>query len=228
MEVKHVPTHVAFIADGNRRWAKNRNLPTFEGHRRGYERINELVHAGREMGIQIMTFWVFSTENWQRTKKEVGYLMKLFTMMIDKHIKEAHERKTRMIHLGRKDRIPDSLRNKIYKVETETASYTQNYLCVAIDYGGEDELMRTIVKLPRKSTYTREDIFSHLDTHNLPQQEVDLVIRTSGEQRTSGFLPLQTAYSEYIFSPQFFPDFGKEELEKAIRIFNERKRRFGI
>ena len=123
MDTVLIPHHIAIIPDGNRRWARMRNLPTFEGHRRGFERANELIHAGHKMGVSTMTLWAFSTENWKRTKEEVGYLMKLYEVMIDRNIKEAHETSTRIIHLGRKDRLPDSLKEKIQKVE-HSALYT--------------------------------------------------------------------------------------------------------
>lgn len=228
MEEKNIPIHVAIIPDGNRRWAKEHNLPTIEGHRRGYDVANELIHTGHQLGITIMTLWAFSTENWKRTKEEVGYLMQLFEMMIDKNLKEAHREQTRIIQLGRKDRMPDSLRRKIEKVELETVKYNKQYLCVGIDYGGEDEVMRAIKKASQTpGEWTKEKLFSTLDTAALPQQQVDLIIRTSGEQRTSGFIPLQAAYSEYYFSKLLFPDFRSAEFTKVIQDYSLRTRRFG-
>lgn len=228
MNTVTVPTHIAIVPDGNRRWARMRNLPTFEGHRRGFDRANELVHFGHKLGVSTMTLWAFSTENWQRTKDEVGYLMQLYEVMIDRYLKEAHEENTRIIHLGRKDRLPESLRKKIINAEKETLNYVKNYLCVGIDYGGEDEIMRAIKKASLiPGEWTKDKLFSSLDTAALPQQFVDLVIRTSGEWRTSGFMPLQTAYSEYYFSKLLFPDFDSEQLQIAINEYNTRKRRFG-
>jgi len=228
MEQKYIPVHVAIIPDGNRRWAKGRNLPTFEGHRRGYETANKLIHTGHKLGISIMTIWAFSTENWKRTKDEVGYLMRLFDTMIERNLKEAHEEKTRIVHLGRKDRLADSLLKKITKAEKETAQYNKHYLCVGIDYGGEDEIIRAIKKASQTpGDWTQEKLFGSLDTAVLPQQQVDLVIRTSGEQRTSGFMPLQTAYSEYYFSDKLFPDFNSAEFTKVIEDYSLRNRRFG-
>jgi len=227
MEQKNIPTHVAIIPDGNRRWAKEHNLPAFEGHRRGYDIANELIHTGHTLGVLIMTLWAFSTENWKRTKDEVGYLMNIFEM-IEKNLQEAHKEKTRIIHLGRKDRLSDSLLKKITKAEKETYTYTKNYLCVGIDYGGEDEIIRAIEKASQiPGVWTKEKLFDSLDTAALPQQQVDLVIRTSGEQRTSGFMPLQTAYSEYYFSKLLFPDFNSAEFTKVIEDYSLRNRRFG-
>jgi len=148
--------------------------------------------------------------------------------MIERNLKEAHEEKTRIVHLGRKDRLADSLRKKILKAEEETVQYTKHYLCVGIDYGGEDEIIRAIKKASQTpSDWTEEKLFRSLDTASLPQQRVDLVIRTSGEQRTSGFMPLQAAYSEYHFSNKLFPDFGPAEFTKVIEDYSLRNRRFG-
>jgi undecaprenyl diphosphate synthase len=175
-----------------------------------------------------MTLWAFSTENWKRAKEEVGYLMQLFEMMIDKNLKEAHEEQTCIIHLGRKDRMPESLQKKIVNAEQETSQYKKHYLCVGIDYGGEDEVVRAINKASQiPGEWTKEKLFSTLDTAALPQQQVDLVIRTSGEQRTSGFMPLQAAYSEYYFSKLLFPDFHSKEFIQVIEDYSLRNRRFG-
>lgn len=228
MEQKNIPVHVAILPDGNRRWAKERNLPTFEGHRRGYDVVNELVHTGHKLGVSIMTIWAFSTENWKRAQDEVSYLMRLFEMMIEKNLHEAHKEETRIIHLGRKDRLAGSLLKKIVKAEEETSRYSKHYLCVGIDYGGEDEIVRAIKKSAQiPGDWTAEKLFKSLDTAALPQPHVDLVIRTSGEQRTSGFMPLQTAYAEYHFSKVLFPDFNSDEFTKVIEDYSLRNRRFG-
>lgn len=228
MEQKNIPIHVAIIPDGNRRWAKEHNLPSIEGHRRGYEIANELIHTGHKLGVRIMTLWAFSTENWKRAKDEVGYLMQLFEMMIDKNLKEAHQKKIRIIHLGRKDRLAHSLLRKIEKAEKETSHYIKRYLCIGIDYGGEDEMIRAITKASQTpGDWTKEKLFQSLDTSELPQQQVDLVIRTSGEKRTSGFMPLQTAYAEYYFNALLFPDFNTIEFTKVLDDYSLRKRRFG-
>lgn len=226
-----VPVHIAILADGNRRWAKERGLPTFEGHRKGAEMAKKLSKKAKALGIKIMTIWVFSTENWKRTVEETGYLMGLFDTFIDRERKEALKEKTRIIHMGRKDRIPEGLKKKIIQAEEETRHFTDYYFVVALDYGGRDEIIRGVKKL--KSSGLRvedldENTFStFLDTKDLPQPDPDLIIRTSGEERLSGFMTWQSAYSEYYFSPLMFPDFGPEELEKAVKAYGERKRRFG-
>jgi len=228
METVTIPVHIALIPDGNRRWARSHNLPTFEGHRRGFDRANELVRFAFTQGVSTVSVWAFSTENWKRTKEEVGYLMKLYEVMIDSNLAEAHKEKTRIIHLGRKDRLSDILKKKIEKAEKETALYSSHYLCIGIDYGGEDEILRAIKKASlTNDEWTKEKLFASLDTAILPQQSVDLVIRTSGEWRTSGFMPLQAAYAEYYFSKLLFPDFDSGALQVAINEYSSRKRRFG-
>ncbi len=216
--------HLAIIPDGNRRWAKAKSLPTLVGHQRGFDRANELVREAHNLGIKIVTIWAFSTENWKRAQEEVSYLMELYLKMIDRHLQEALEKSTRIIHLGRKDRINERLKNKIQEAESKTQDFSQNYLVIALDYGGRDEILRAIKK---NHNLTEENFFQSLDTKDLPYPEPDLIIRTSGELRMSGFMLWQSAYSEYYFSQKHFPDFSKEDLHQAISEYNQRKRRFG-
>lgn len=219
-----IPTHVAIILDGNRRWAKERGLPTFEGHRQGFERFKNIVKIAREKGVKILTLWAFSTENWKRSKEEVSYLMKLYEKIIDSYLSEAKKNQTRLIHIGRKDRINDILRQKLIKAEEETKNYQKNYLALALDYGGRDEIIRAIKKARNLNSNNFEQF---LDTKDLPQQDVDLVIRTSGEKRTSGFLIWQAAYAEYIFYPKYLPDFTPADFDKCLEEYSQRQRRYG-
>lgn len=216
--------HVALIADGNRRWAKEKNLPSFEGHRKGFENIKKLLKKGRDLGIPVMTFWVFSTENWKRKQEEVGYLMKLAEEVIEVQLKEAIEEETRIVHIGRKDRLPEGLKAKIAKAEEQTQKFTKYYFVIALDYGGHDEILRAVAKMNDVKTGQLDD---YLDTSILPYPNPDLIIRTGGEERLSGFMTWQSAYSEYFFSPLRFPDFLPDELEKAVAEFKSRQRRFG-
>lgn len=231
MEKAQIPTHIAIIADGNRRWAKEHGLPTLEGHRRGAETVKALSKRAKALGVKIITFWVFSTENWKRTLEETGYLMNLFDTFIDREREEAIREKTRIIHMGRKDRIPEGLKKKIIQAEEETKHFTDYYFVVALDYGGRDEVLRAVQKMINDQSsitnITEAEMNKYLDTRDLPQAEPDLIIRTSGEERLSGFMTWQSAYSEYYFSPLMFPDFGPEALVKAIDKYGERKRRFG-
>jgi len=226
MDEKTVPHHVAIIADGNRRFAKEKGLPSFEGHRRGFENIKLLSREGKKLGIRIMTFWIFSTENWDRDAEEVAYLMKLGERVIDSQIEEAIQNKTRIVHIGRKDRIPNVLRQKIENAEQKTKEFSEYYFVVALDYGGRDEIMRAV---QRANTQNRGDrpLDDFLDTRILPYPNPDLIIRTGGEQRMSGFMTWQSAYSEYYFAPEMFPVFGPHEFRLAIEAYTNRKRRFG-
>ncbi len=223
--MNNLPRHVALIPDGNRRWAKAKGLPTFEGHRRGFERVKELAEKVTDLGIPIFTVWAFSTENWKRTKEEVNYLMGIYEQWINDNLVKALKDKIRIIHIGRKDRIRQSLRKKIINAEDKTKKFTKQFFVVALDYGGRDEILRAIDKSKGK---INEDKFSQLlDTNELPYPNPDLVIRTSGEQRTSGFMIWQGAYSEYMFVKKYLPDFTPADLEQCVKKYMSRQRRFG-
>ena len=224
-----IPRHVVIIPDGNRRWAKRHGLPTFEGHRQGMNRIHELSKAARDMGIGTMTVWGFSTENWDREESEKEYLFKIFMSMLRRIAKEARKRNIRIRHLGRKDRLPSMLIDYLKKLESSTESNTQYQFNIALDYGGRDEIVRAMKRMIESgiaSDKVDEALFSsYLDTHSLP--DPDFIIRTSGEQRTSGLLPWQSAYAEYYFTSLYLPDFGVTEFNAAIEEFGRRQRRFG-
>lgn len=226
-----VPKHVAIIPDGNRRWAKERHLPTLLGHKKGADRVIELSRKGRALGVKVMTFWGFSTENWSRSDKEVGYLMNLFDNLIDRYLDEALEEEVRIIHLGRKDRLHNKLREKINNAEERTKEFSKHYLAIALDYGGRDEVLRAVNKYlndpAKESQLTAESFEKYLDTSSLPYPNPDLVIRTSGEHRTSGLMIWQAAYAEYIFLKEYFPDFTPALLENCIQEYGIRQRRYG-
>lgn len=227
----NIPIHVAVILDGNRRWAREKGLPTLEGHRRGFNRVVELGKKARDLGIKIFTVWVFSTENWDRSDEEKKYLMKLGELAVERNLKEALKNQIRIIQLGRKDRIPKSLRDKIANAEEKTKHFTKYYLCIALDYGGRDEIIRTYKKIQnsesRIQNLTEKKLNTNLDTKDLPQSDVDLVIRTGGEERTSGFMLWQGAYAEYIFVKKYLPDFTPADFEDCIIEYQQRQRRFG-
>lgn len=225
-DIKNIPQHVALIVDGNRRWAKKRKLPVFEGHRRGIDNLEKIFDFGREMGIAHMTAWVFSTENWSRDKKEVDHLFDLFREYVGKFRKKFMEKEVRFIHIGRKDRIAEDVRESIASLEEDTKHFTKNTVSLAIDYGGHDELLRAFKELSEAGEeITEENIEKHLDTRFVPHP--DLLIRTSGELRTSGFMSWQLAYTEFYFPEVSFPAFTEEEFVKAIRDYSARDRRFG-
>ena len=224
-----IPCHVAIIPDGNRRWAKTRGLPTFEGHRRGFDAIVKVARKARKMGIKVLTLWGFSTENWQRSKAEVAYLMKLYERMIDKFLPEAKKDEARIVHLGRKDRLPKRLLKKIKEAEEVTKNNKKHILALALDYGGRDEILRAITRMTNDKKHleklTEGRFAQFLDTAGLP--DPDLIIRTSGEQRISGLFPWQAAYAEFYFEPSHCPGFTPAKFEKAIKEYSKRQRRFG-
>lgn len=234
----NIPNHVAIIPDGNRRWAKEKKKTTYEGHKKGFEGLIKITRKARELGIKVFTVWAFSTENWKRSKEEISYLMKLYEIMLDKYLAEALKDEIRIVHLGRKDRINKNLKNKIINIEEKTKNFDKYYLCIALDYGGRDEIMRAILKIKSSSfVKTSEDkqnskvdennFNQFLDTKDLPYPNPDLIIRTSGEARTSGFLTWQSAYSEYVFIKKYLPDYSEDDFEKTINDFSKRQRRFG-
>lgn len=226
-----VPNHLAIICDGNRRWARARGKPAFEGHRRGFDITPSLSRACRDFGIHTLTFWVFSTENWDRPKEEIAFLMKKLEEFVGVHLKEAKKSGVRIIHLGRKDRIPSSLAKKIIRAEEETKENKKFVLNIALDYGGRDEILRAIGKMTgeklTKENLNEEIFQKYLDTGSQPFPYPDLIIRPSGEQRTSGLLIWQGAYSETYWLPDHFPELNPEILKEALIDFSKRRRRFG-
>jgi undecaprenyl diphosphate synthase len=221
-----LPKHVAIIMDGNRRWAKKRGLPAFEGHRQGSLAFEKLVSKARDMGIKCLSTWAFSTENWKRSEKEVKKLFEIIEDMAKKYEDKCGKEKVRFVHIGRKDRIPTTLKDLIIKAEEDTKKFTEFTLVLAIDYGGHDELIRAIDKLTDKGIkITPENIEKNLDTAEIPQ--IDYIIRTGGEQRLSGFMSWQCAYAELYFTDTFFPAFTPKKFEEAIAEFSRRERRFG-
>ena len=226
-----IPNHIAIIPDGNRRWAKAHNLPTLAGHKKGFEVAVKIGRKIRSLGINTLTMWAFSTENWNRTPKEVSYLIKMYEIFVEKNLKEALKEKIRIIHIGRKDRIPKSLLEKLKKSEEKTKDFSDYVLNIAIDYGGRDEIVRSIKKISnfkfQISNLTEDNFSQFLDTANQPYPNPDLIIRTSGEQRTSGLMIWQAAYAEYIFLQKHFPDLKDEDIELAIEEYSARQRRFG-
>lgn len=224
-----VPQHIALICDGNRRWAKQRGLPSMEGHRAGFENVVKVAKESRGLGVKYLTLWMFSTENWNRDESEVSYLMDLFRRSFNKFGKTFHKDKVRFTHLGRKDRLPADIMEMLNRMEEETKEYDSYYLNLALDYGGQDEILRAIKKGAESgldlTAITAKDFENLLDTTSMPAP--DLIIRTSGEQRLSGLMSWQSAYSEYYFTSVHLPDFDTQELRAAILEYSYRNRRFG-
>lgn len=224
-----VPDHIAMILDGNRRWARARGKQPWEGHRAGYDAIKKLARASRDMGVHTFTIWAFSTENWERPQIEVSEIMKLLAFALREVEAELHEQKVRLVHLGRKDRLPAEVMAEINRLEQETKHYTNHVFNIALDYGGHDEIVRAVNKIlaEKKDKIEIKDFEKYLDTAGQAYPYVDLFIRTSGEQRTSGLFPWQMDYAEYYFEQEHLPDFTPEMLREAVLDYSRRRRRFG-
>lgn len=218
--------HLAIICDGNRRWAKARGLPPWEGHRIAIENFRDIGDWCRDNPrIGTLTLWAFSTENWKRDEGEVKELMRLFEWFMRKEIDHIVEKKTRFIHQGRKDRIPSSLAKLFAEAEEKTKDFTEFTIQLAIDHGGKDEIVRAVNRIPAGTPVTLESLTAHLDHPEVP--DIDYVIRTSGEVRTSGFQLWKGAYAEWYFPEYHFPDLTTEKLQEALDEYDHRQRRFG-
>ncbi len=225
--------HIAFIMDGNRRWAKNKNLPIAMGHRQGAETLIKIAKAAKEMGIKYMTVYAFSTENWQRDKKEVDGLMDLLRHYLQNSFKELQDNNAKIIFIGERYMLAPDIIEKMREIENDTAQNDDVTLCVALSYGGRQEIVHAAKSLALKVAQGKlnaddidaQKLAAELYTADLP--DPDLLVRTSGEQRVSNFLPWQLAYTEMYFSPTLWPDFTSEELKKIIQDYNQRERRYG-
>lgn len=227
-----IPNHIAMILDGNRRWARSRGLKPWEGHYAGYLAVEKLAKSVRDLGIHTFTVWAFSTENWDRPQKEIDAIMDLFRKALKEKEKEFHKDKVALVHLGRKDRLPEDIRKMLIKIESETEKYKNNHIYnLAVDYGGRSEIVRAVQKVVESGVKAEEidekSFEKYLDTYGQAYPNPDLFIRTSGEQRTSGLLPWQMVYAEYLFSDVHLPDFSPERLKEAILDYSRRRRRFG-
>jgi undecaprenyl diphosphate synthase len=228
--LEKVPQHVGIIMDGNGRWAKARGLPRSAGHRAGTENLRKVLRAAIEFGIEILTIYAFSTENWGRPVGEVRALLAILERVIDRELAELHEEGVQLRHLGRLDRIAPQLRRKILEAIELTKDNQQLILNVAFDYGGRAELVRAVQRIIADGVPAEQVdealISQHLYTAGLP--DPDLIIRTSGEMRISNFLIWQGAYAEFYVPSTLWPDFDKGELYRALESYNRRERRFGL
>jgi undecaprenyl diphosphate synthase len=224
-----VPYHVGIIMDGNGRWAQRRGLPRMAGHRAGTENIRRTLTACVEFGVKMLTIYAFSTENWKRPEDEVKGLMTIFAQVIDRELNELHRQGVQLRHVGRLEGISDSLKAKVHRAIDLTKNNERIILNVAFNYGGRAEIVdavRSIIRAGIPADEVTEEIISHyLYTADCP--DPDLIIRTSGEFRTSNFLLWQAAYAEYYVTPTYWPDFDKNELYQALLAYSQRDRRFG-
>jgi undecaprenyl diphosphate synthase len=217
--------HLGIIADGNRRWAKAQGLPTIEGHKKGLEAIKKLVGAASQAGIKYITFYVFSTENWGRSTDEVSYIMKLAETRILKYAEELAEHNARMIILGSKNRISPKLASTIEQAEKVTEKCTGITVCFCFNYGGEQEIADAATIAAKEGEITPETIRKHLYHPEVPN--IDMVVRTSGEERISGFMLWRAAYAEFLFVKKYFPEMEGEDIKEILEIYEKRNRRFG-
>jgi len=228
-DLKKIPAHVAIIMDGNGRWAQERGLPRLSGHRAGTENLREVIEACAEFGIDYLTIYAFSTENWKRPSDEIQGLMRIFKTMLDRELMNLHKNGVQLRHLGNLDRIDEELQKKVKEAIQLTKDNKTLVLNVAFNYGGRDEILQAVKQLMLNDHQPDEldaKIFEeYLYTADSP--DPDLIIRTSGEYRCSNFLIWQGAYSEWYFTKTYWPDFNREELHKALVVYNERDRRYG-
>jgi len=220
--------HVAFILDGNRRWAKKRGLPTVVGHTKGYNRIHEIVSYAKSLGIKYVTFWAFSTENWNRDPQEVSDLMNIFRKLFQSSfLNKIKKEKAKIVVFGDMTRFPEDIQKEMKKLLEDTKDNTGITLNIALNYGGRAEILRAVnTLLETNQTSVDESTFtSALYSHDQP--DPDLIIRTGGELRLSGYLPWQSIYSELYFTQTLWPDFDKKALDVALADFASRQRRFG-
>ena len=232
-ETRSVPQHVAIIMDGNGRWAKKRGLPRSAGHYQGAKVVEQILYDADAMGIKYLTVYAFSTENWSRPQSEVKTLMNLLRTYMRTSLQKCAKNNVRIRVLGDRSKLDEDLIEAIDDLERDTKNNTGLQFLIAINYGGRDDIRRGVMKIAEKvrsgeldpASITEETVSENLDTADIP--DPDLLIRTSGELRISNFLIWQCAYTEYYFTDVLWPDFNKEELQKAVDAYMHRERRMG-
>ena len=232
---KTLPAHIGFIVDGNRRWAQEKNLPTLAGHTKGFSIVEDIAIEAINRGVKFVSFYLFSTENWSRSESEVSYLMDLVRKNISRLTKKAKKENIRVVLLGRREHVPDDVWEVIKKSEEETKDGERGTVGICFNYGGHYEIADAVTKIIAERTadpaafddkVTPEDIERHLYRPGVPP--CDLIVRTSGEQRISGFMLWRAAYSEFLFYDKYFPDLDpKKDLDVFLEEYTARSRRFG-
>ena len=228
-----IPAHVAVILDGNGRWAKKKHMPRTYGHMQGSKVVEDMLYVADDLGIQYFTVYAFSTENWKRSEEEVGTLMSILRKYLKDCVKKSMKNNVRCRVIGRREELSDDIVESINNLEEKTKNNTGLNFTIAINYGGRDEIVRAVPKIAQDvkegkiapEAIDEAMINANLDTKDIP--DPDLLIRTSGEQRLSNYLPWQLAYTEFYFTDVFWPDFNREELIKACEKYNKRDRRYG-
>ena len=232
VNLDNLPEHIAIIMDGNRRWAKKKNITTPQGHKEGAENLKRISKFANKLGIKYLTVYAFSTENWKRSKEEVGAIMKLLKFYILDFFK-SYDENIKVNVIGRMSDIPDDLRKEIKSVEEKTKDNTGLVLNIAFNYGGRDEIVSAVKNIARDvldgkikiEEITEDTVSNNLYTANQP--DPDLLIRTSGEERISNFLPWLISYSEFVFTDKYWPEYSNTDLLESIQIYQKRTRRFG-
>jgi len=230
MPINKIPNHLGIIIDGNRRWAKKKGLSSFQGHKKGLDNVEKIMDYCVKKGVKILTLYVFSVENWNRSKKEINYLMRLFVNnLTKKNIKKFNDKGIRFQTIGQKEKLSKLLQKKIKETEKATKNNKKSILNLAISYGGRPEIIQAIKNIIKKkipiNKINEEIINQNLWTVGLAYP--DFIIRTGGEIRLSNFLTWQSAYSELYFTKKYWPEFTEKDLNKAFREYSRRKRRFG-
>lgn len=233
MEENNIPTHVAIIMDGNRRWARKRNIDYRLGHKEGAKTLEKIVRYAKKVGIKYITVYAFSTENWKRTSEEVSALMLLLKTYLDDYGKRADTENIKVKVLGDISALTPGLQKSIKKCEERTKDNDGIYFSICINYGGRDEIVHAVKNIAqdvKDGKIEIDDINEKLMNNYLYTKEIpdpDLIIRTSGELRTSGFLTWQSVYSEYLFMDKYWPDFSEDDIDFAIKEYQKRNRKFG-
>lgn len=230
---ENIPKHIALILDGNRRWAKAHKLPIKLGHKKGAETLEKIVKYANKIGIEYVTAYAFSTENWKRSEEEVSALMALLRYYLDDYSERADMENIKVTIIGEKEGLNSKLQASIDRVMKKTENNTGVNFIICLNYGGRLEITRAVQKIAQEvkdgkidiSEINEDTISNHLYTANIP--DPDLMIRTSGELRTSNFLPWQLVYSEFLFVDKYWPDFNEDDLDEAIKVYQKRNRKFG-
>ena len=218
--------HIGFIVDGNRRWAREKGLPTLEGHRRGLEKVEEIIEAVAERHVPFASFYLFSTENWGRAEEEVSYLMDLLRKNLSRLTKKMQKHDLKCLILGTDERVDPDLLKKLRLAEKETENGTSGTICFCFNYGGHKEIADAAKKIAEENgEFSEENLEKHLYHPEVPA--CDLIVRTSGEERISGFMLWRAAYSEFLFMKNYWPDIKSSDLDNILENFESRSRRFG-
>lgn len=233
MDENNLPKHIAIIMDGNRRWAKAHKMPVKLGHKKGAEAIEKVVKYANKIGIKYMTAYAFSTENWKRSEEEVSALMSLLRYYLDDYSERADMENIKVTIIGEREGLNSKLQASIERVMKKTENNTGINFIICLNYGGRLEITRAVQKIAQEvkdgliniSDINEDTISNHLYTANVP--DPDLMIRTSGELRTSNFLPWQLVYTEFLFVDKYWPDFNESDLDEAIKVYQTRNRKFG-